>query len=137
MVACHRNSLLKFMCLEARIFLHTSIQSENIKRREMEFNSHFTDYFFHPSILPTCTRIHRLPFFEFKSLEPGMGYDILVMAVNKKGKSGPVLLQAYTLKNPEKQTGEFYFSCSISQCRCLLSMILTNIIFLLPFVFFF
>jgi hypothetical protein len=35
-----------------------------------------------------------------------MGYDILVMALNKKGKSGPVILQGYTVKNPEKQTGE-------------------------------
>jgi hypothetical protein len=35
-----------------------------------------------------------------------MGYDILVMATNKKGKSGPILLQAFTVKGPEKQTGE-------------------------------
>lgn len=34
-----------------------------------------------------------------------MGYDVLVMALNKKGKSGPVMLQGYTVKNPEKQTG--------------------------------
>jgi len=47
----------------------------------------------------------RTPFFELKTLEPGVGYDILVMAVNKKGKSAPVMLQGYTLKNPEKQTG--------------------------------
>jgi hypothetical protein len=35
-----------------------------------------------------------------------MSYDVLVMAVNKKGKSGPIMLQGYTLKSPEKQTGE-------------------------------
>jgi hypothetical protein len=35
-----------------------------------------------------------------------MSYEVLVMAVNKKGKSGPVILQGYTLKSPEKQTGE-------------------------------
>ena len=37
-----------------------------------------------------------------------MGYDILVMAVNKKGKSGPVILQAFTVKGPEKQTSKFW-----------------------------
>lgn len=47
----------------------------------------------------------RTPFFELKGLEPGMSYDVMVMAVNKKGKSGPVILQGYTLKSPEKQTG--------------------------------
>lgn len=35
-----------------------------------------------------------------------MGYDILVMALNKKGKSGPLILQGFTVKNPEKQTGK-------------------------------
>lgn len=35
-----------------------------------------------------------------------MGYEVHVMAVNKKGKSSAVLLQGYTVKSPEKQTGE-------------------------------
>lgn len=34
-----------------------------------------------------------------------MIYDVLVVAVNKKGKSSPVMLQGYTVKSPEKQTG--------------------------------
>lgn len=34
-----------------------------------------------------------------------MSYEVLVMAINKKGKSGPQMLQGYTVKNPEKQTG--------------------------------
>lgn len=34
-----------------------------------------------------------------------MNYEVMVMAVNKKGKSGPVILQGYTVKSPEKQTG--------------------------------
>jgi hypothetical protein len=42
-----------------------------------------------------------------KGLEPGVGYDILLAAFNKKGRSAPVNLQGYTLKNPEKQTGNF------------------------------
>ncbi|CRK91522.1 CLUMA_CG005183, isoform A [Clunio marinus] len=52
----------------------------------------------------------KTPFFELKGLEPGMGYDVLVMALNKKGKSSPVLLQGYTVKSPEKQTVVFPFS---------------------------
>lgn len=34
-----------------------------------------------------------------------MSYDVSVMAVNRKGKSSPVMLQGYTVKSPEKQTG--------------------------------
>lgn len=52
--------------------------------------------YFHP---------HRVPFFELKGLEPGIAYDMLVMSVNKKGKSRPSMLHGYTLKTPEKQTG--------------------------------
>lgn len=57
--------------------------------------------------LPTIT-FHlflRTPYFEFKSLDAGMSYQVLVVAQNKKGKSSPFVLQAYTVKNPEKQTG--------------------------------
>jgi hypothetical protein len=39
-----------------------------------------------------------------------MGYDIFIMAMNKKGKSTPFILQGFTLKNPEKQTVVFPFS---------------------------
>lgn len=35
-----------------------------------------------------------------------MGYEVHVMAMNKKGKSSSVTLQGYTVKNPEKQTGK-------------------------------
>jgi hypothetical protein len=48
---------------------------------------------------------HRDPSFELKGLEPGIGYDIVLIARNKKGTSNPTQLQAYTLKNAEKQTG--------------------------------
>ena len=51
--------------------------------------------------------IHRTPYFELKGLEPGQGYDIFLYAHNKKGKSLSMSLQAFTLKNPEKQTGNF------------------------------
>jgi len=53
--------------------------------------------------------LSRTPFFELKGLEPGIGYDMLVMAVNKKGKSRPSMLHGYTLKTPEKQTGMYTY----------------------------
>lgn len=39
-------------------------------------------------------------------MEPGVGYNIILTAKNSKGSSDPTYLQAFTLKNPEKQTGE-------------------------------
>jgi hypothetical protein len=53
--------------------------------------------------------LFRTPFFEFKSLDSGLGYDVVVVAYNKKGRSNPVVLQAFTVKHPEKQTGEIDF----------------------------
>ncbi|XP_050084941.1 nephrin isoform X2 [Anopheles aquasalis] len=44
------------------------------------------------------------PAFELKGLEPGVGYNIILTAKNSKGSSDPTYLQAFTLKNPEKQT---------------------------------
>ncbi|XP_035894602.1 uncharacterized protein LOC118504344 isoform X3 [Anopheles stephensi] len=44
------------------------------------------------------------PSFDLKGLEPGVGYDIILTAKNSKGSSDPTYLQAFTLKNPEKQT---------------------------------
>jgi hypothetical protein len=41
-----------------------------------------------------------------KGLEPGIGYDVMVIAENKKGKSRPAMLHGYTLKAPERQTGK-------------------------------
>lgn len=35
-----------------------------------------------------------------------MGYDVVLAAVNSIGQSKPTRLQAYTIKDPEKQTGE-------------------------------
>uniref|UniRef100_A0A182SE41 Fibronectin type-III domain-containing protein n=1 Tax=Anopheles maculatus TaxID=74869 RepID=A0A182SE41_9DIPT len=46
------------------------------------------------------------PSFDLKGLEPGVGYDIILTAKNSKGSSDPTYLQAFTLKNPEKQTGK-------------------------------
>ncbi|XP_055539948.1 nephrin isoform X2 [Wyeomyia smithii] len=46
----------------------------------------------------------RVPIFDLKGLEPGVGYNIFLSARNSKGASEPTYLQAFTLKNPEKQT---------------------------------
>lgn len=35
-----------------------------------------------------------------------MGYDVVLAAVNSIGYSRTTRLQAYTIKDPEKQTGE-------------------------------
>lgn len=44
------------------------------------------------------------PFFDVKGLDAGMGYDIILASINKKGRSDLTVIKAYTLKNPEKQT---------------------------------
>ncbi|EDS34171.1 conserved hypothetical protein [Culex quinquefasciatus] len=46
----------------------------------------------------------RVPLFELKGLEPGVGYNIYLSAKNSKGSSDLTYLQAFTVKNPEKQT---------------------------------
>lgn len=48
----------------------------------------------------------RKPYFEVSGLVPGMGYNVFLIAHNSKGRSNATILQVYTLKDPEKQTGE-------------------------------
>lgn len=48
----------------------------------------------------------RIPVFSVGGLESGAGFDIVMYAVNKKGKSPFSKLQAFTLKSAEKRTGE-------------------------------
>lgn len=50
---------------------------------------------------------NRKPYFEVSGLVPGMGYNVFLIAHNSKGRSNATILQVYTLKDPEKQTGEF------------------------------
>ncbi|CAO1440615.1 unnamed protein product [Diamesa serratosioi] len=59
---------------------------------------------------PMYTSFSKTPFFDLKGLEPGQGYDIYIMAMNKKGKSASTKLLGFTMKNPEKQTVVFPFS---------------------------
>lgn len=48
--------------------------------------------------------VYRTPIFDLKGLNPGNEYEVVLSAVNKKGRSPPFVLSAYTLKVPEKHT---------------------------------
>lgn len=50
----------------------------------------------------------RTPLFTVGGLESGLGFDIVLYAANKKGKSEVVRLQASTLKSAEKHTGKYF-----------------------------
>lgn len=47
----------------------------------------------------------RFPVFLVGGLESGVGFEVQLYAVNKKGRSSTVQLQATTLKSAEKHTG--------------------------------
>lgn len=96
MVAWSRALLQKFMCMDTRVCFHRSTQSELINEIKVDRKM-------------LNKRSSRSPFFELRGLESGQGYDIMVMAVNKKGKSRPAMLHGYTLKTPERQTGKRKF----------------------------
>lgn len=49
----------------------------------------------------------KAPIFTVGGLDAGRLLKILIYAVNIKGKSSMVLVEAFTLKAAEKQTGEF------------------------------
>jgi hypothetical protein len=51
----------------------------------------------------------KFPVFSVNGLGPGMVLKMLVYAANSKGKSEPVLVEGFTLKVAEKQTGESRF----------------------------
>ncbi|KAH8402332.1 hypothetical protein KR009_011424, partial [Drosophila setifemur] len=57
------------------------------------------------------------PYFEVSGLVPGMGYNVFLIANNKKGRSNATILQVYTLKDPEKQTVKITFSRSYQGLR--------------------
>lgn len=65
------------------------------------------NYFTKSKVIYKFNLYNRTPYFELKGLEPGQGYEIYLYARNKKGKSLSFNLQAFTLKNPEKQTGTY------------------------------
>lgn len=49
------------------------------------------------------------PHFFVTGLDSGNGYEVVVTAVNKKGKSDPSILSAQTLKSAEKHIGNIGF----------------------------
>ena len=48
----------------------------------------------------------KFPNFSLNGLGPGMILKMLVYAANSKGKSDPIVIEGFTLKVAEKQTGE-------------------------------
>uniref|UniRef100_A0A182XVA9 Uncharacterized protein n=1 Tax=Anopheles stephensi TaxID=30069 RepID=A0A182XVA9_ANOST len=46
----------------------------------------------------------KLPIFTVNGLDAGLLLKIVIYATNMRGRSEPILLQAYTLKAAEKQT---------------------------------
>lgn len=56
------------------------------------------------SIISALFIAYRTPTFDLKSLTPGNEYDVVLTAINEKGRSQPVAISAYTLKEPEKHT---------------------------------
>lgn len=46
------------------------------------------------------------PQFTVQGLEPGKVLNMMLFAVNSKGRSEPILLEGFTLKVAEKQTGK-------------------------------
>lgn len=48
----------------------------------------------------------KVPIFTVNGLDAGLLLKIVIYATNMRGRSEPILLQAYTLKAAEKQTGK-------------------------------
>lgn len=75
--------------------------------------------FFTMEVYDTTTRklvsnvTSRFPVFLVGGLESGVGFEIKLYAVNRKGRSDSVHLQASTLKSAEKHTGVYGFQASM------------------------
>uniref|UniRef100_A0A182JFN5 Uncharacterized protein n=1 Tax=Anopheles atroparvus TaxID=41427 RepID=A0A182JFN5_ANOAO len=60
----------------------------------------------------------KVPIFTVNGLDAGLLLKIVIYATNMRGRSEPILLQAYTLKAAEKQTVEDYaVSGSVARWR--------------------
>ncbi|CRL07921.1 CLUMA_CG020866, isoform A, partial [Clunio marinus] len=71
----------------------------------------------------------RTPTFDLKGLNPGSEYEVVLSAVNKKGRSMPFSLLTYTLKVPEKHTDlAATVTTTLMQKRELLMMLAGSII---------
>jgi hypothetical protein len=71
----------------------------------------------------------RTPTFDLKGLNPGNEYEVVLTAVNKKGRSPPFSLSAYTLKVPEKHTDlAMTVTTALMQRREILMMLAGSVI---------
>lgn len=68
------------------------------------------------------------PYFELRSLNSGVGYNVFLIASNAKGRSNSTVRQVFTLNNPEKQTDTSSLLASTPS--------LANLKTFLPFVLF-
>lgn len=59
----------------------------------------------------------KYPVFTVSGLDSGKLLRIIIYAINVKGRSESVLLEAFTLKAAEKQTGKLSFSYSTPPAR--------------------
>ncbi|KAL7017506.1 hypothetical protein ACKWTF_010402 [Chironomus riparius] len=71
----------------------------------------------------------RVPIFDLKGLNPGQEYDIVLSAINKKGRSSSYVISAYTLKMPEKHTDlALSVTTALMQKREILMMVAGSVI---------
>ena len=59
----------------------------------------------------------KFPTFDIGGLKSGLGFHVELFAVNRKGKSSAVQLQAYTLKSAEKHIGMLSYLCYLFATR--------------------
>ncbi|CAO1439809.1 unnamed protein product [Diamesa tonsa] len=69
----------------------------------------------------------RTPFFDLKGLFPGHEFNVVLTAVNKRGRSQPTIIQAYTLKIPEKHT-DLTYSVQMLQRREILMILFGGVL---------
>lgn len=60
----------------------------------------------------------KLPLFTVGGLDAGRLLTIRIFATNVKGRSEPVVLEAFTLKAAEKQTGRYSVALCTRACAC-------------------
>jgi hypothetical protein len=68
--------------------------------------------------------------FDLKGLNPGNEYEVVLSAVNKKGRSPPFSLSAYTFKDPQKHTDDLAMTVktALLQRREILMMLAGSVI---------
>lgn len=52
----------------------------------------------------------KYPIFAATSLDSGRNYKLFIYSVNLRGRSDPIIVEGYTLKAAEKQTGKLFRS---------------------------